>query len=200
MSWIAAAPAAYQMGKDLGSGDKKDDSSNTGTYSGDTAANIALNYYNESQPLRWWVRNYLYDALNGDFVPGSDPSTADPSLGNFDPTVNPIYQAGRGTIEDQYGVAKENIIGNTPSGGQLTDKLADLETSRADALGGLAADSYQDLWNKAFQYSTGAASTSQGTLSGLAGSEAMLNAQKNAQFNQNMSELGYALGQISSDK
>jgi len=186
MSWVAPAIMVASAAAQGSSSKKSDDNSNTGTYAGDTAANIALDYYNDSQWLRRGVRKNLEGAAYGD----------SPEYGGYDPTTSPVFRAGRRTIEDQYGNAKENIIGSMPAGGQLTDKLADVETGRADALGNLAAGTYEDMWNKAFTYATGAPAVSTSTLGNIAGSEAMINAQNSANKSRSMSDIGYALGSM----
>lgn len=69
--------------------------------------------------------------------------------GNLPEPLIPQYQAGRQGLEGQYGVARENLLSSLPTGGGLTQALTDLETNRADAVGGLKANMLGDLYNTA---------------------------------------------------
>jgi hypothetical protein len=58
----------------------------------------------------------------------------------FDQTVYPsMLSAARGPIEDQYNVAKENIMAVTPRGGKMFEDLSNVETQRANTLGNISA-------------------------------------------------------------
>ena len=114
--------------------------------------------------------------------------------GRFDPTQSPLYDAGRLGIEDQYGVARENILANMPTGGAMYSLLADTETNRANALTSLEAQIMEDEYNKAYGFATGAPQVSIGGLTSLAGSQAAANAQQQAGKFGALGELGSGLG------
>lgn len=59
---------------------------------------------------------------------------------SLDLPIQDIYRTGREGMEDQYQVAREQLLNSTPSeGGQLNDQLRDLSVSRAQSVGGLEA-------------------------------------------------------------
>jgi len=142
------------------------------------AGKIAMDYYNQTDPMRQqMIGNY------GNFMEGG-----------YDVSQNPVWGAGRGVIEDQYNVARENTIGASPRGGALTDQLAGVEESRAGALGNLAANVSQDEYNKAYGMATGVPQQSMGTLTTLAGNQAMANSQEQAGKYGALGGMGQGLG------
>jgi len=84
--------------------------------------------------------------------------------GAYDPTESqlfaPLFAQGKGGIESQYGVARENILANLPEGGAKQQALANLEMTRAQQGASLPAmismDIYQDMLNKAYGIASGA--------------------------------------------
>lgn len=64
--------------------------------------------------------------------------------GGLDVTQSPMYAALKGATEQQYTLAKNNIIGRTPVGGALTSALADADLQKANlmtqGIGSLAQD------------------------------------------------------------
>jgi hypothetical protein len=70
------------------------------------------------------------------------------------PAFSPLYNLSRTGLEDQYGVAKENILSTLPRGGAMGRSLANLETGRAKDIGSLqssiSAPIISDLYNKAY--------------------------------------------------
>lgn len=91
--------------------------------------------------------------------------------GQYDPTSSGIYRAGRGGIEDQYGAARENVIGGMARGGQMQESLADIETGRASGLTDLMAQASMDEYNKLFGLGYGQPGTA---LSGYQGAGGIL--------------------------
>ena len=63
--------------------------------------------------------------------------------GSFDPTTsatfNPLFATAKKGVEDQFNVAKKNIMANLPVGGALNDALAELEMERAGHSGSLTS-------------------------------------------------------------
>jgi len=70
------------------------------------------------------------------------------------PAFSPLYNMARTGLEDQYGVAKENILSNLPRGGAMGRALGNIETGRAKDVGSLqsqiAAPLISDIYNKAY--------------------------------------------------
>jgi hypothetical protein len=88
-------------------------------------AAIAQELFDQTDPLRQRTLGQL-----GQFV---DQGTLPPAL------TLPMTHA-RETAEQQYSVARENLLSRTPTlGGQLTHQLAALEANRAQTLTGLEA-------------------------------------------------------------
>ena len=115
--------------------------------------------------------NQFEDALFGtsqDILGGAAPIRSnleklltDVSTGDFDATQNPIFRnlfstAKRG-IEDQFGVAREEILSSLPVGGVLQGSLADLSGAKAVQLGAvpgqISSDLFQNLLGEAFGFS-----------------------------------------------
>src|SRR5690606_1501115 len=84
----------------------------------DAQAMIAQQLFEETSP----VRTSLIDAST-DFLEGGGPGLS-----------SPIFGALRSNIEDQFGVARDQIIADTPQGGALIAALAELDANRANAL------------------------------------------------------------------
>lgn len=116
-----------------------------------------------------------------------------------DPIFQNQYGAMRNDIEDQYGVAKQNIIANTPGGGGLAANLAGLENQRARSLGlgaaGLANDLYNQQMSRAFAFGTGTAPVALGGFGNLASTAGGLQAAQAQQAGSTAQGLGYAAGQ-----
>ena len=112
----------------------------------------------------------------------------------YDVTRNPVWGAGRNVIENQYDVARQNTLSNMPKGGALVDTMSDVDQGRAQALGGLASQVSQDEYNKAYGMATGAPGQAMSTMSSLAGSEAMANAQQSAGKMGALGDLGLGAG------
>lgn len=85
--------------------------------------------------------------------------------GVIPPSLLPVFAPLREATEAQFDVARENILGRTGArGGQLTQALSDVETGRAQAIGGLEAPLRQQLFNQALGISFGVPSGSQAGL------------------------------------
>ena len=114
--------------------------------------------------------------------------------GQFDPSTSPIFRTGKDITEQQFDVARQNVLGSTPRGGQLVDVLTGLEADRASALGGIGADITQDLTNKAFSFATGAPATTIPSLTNLAGQQAQAEAIEKAAKIESFGSLGEGAG------
>lgn len=145
---------------------------------GEKASRIAQKYYKETAPYR----QNAYNRWN------------QMDAGNWDVTTDVNWSPARQVLEDQYGRAKENIIANTARGGPLDEALADLSESRAQDLTGLSASILANEQQKKYGAAFGAPQTSAATLSSLASTSAMAQAQENAAKSGMTGQLGMGLG------
>jgi len=106
----------------------------------------ASNLWNQTQPARDWFAEDWKSFLRPDQGQAYDPYKL--------PAFQPLYGLARTGLEDQYGVAKENILSGLPRGGAMGRALGNLETGRAKDVGSLqasiSAPIIQDLYNKAY--------------------------------------------------
>lgn len=116
--------------------------------------------------------------------------------GGYDPMQNPVYQAGRNAMEDQFQVAQDQIIANMAPGGAMDAGLNDLYTGRARGIGELAAQVAQDEYNKAYGMATMSPQQSLSSLGQLAGQQAMSNAQQQAGKYGMMGDIGQGAGML----
>lgn len=151
---------------------------------------IAKQLFDQSSPLRGQSLQQLLGFLQTGQIPQS-----------LQVGLDQIYTQGREGLESQYNVARENILGRTPSrGGQLNALLADLEGSRASQVGRLGADltaQYEyPLRTNLFSAATGLG-TNQGSLA-LQGLGQAGNALSGAEARQSADTLaqGQSLGSL----
>ncbi|MHC4266541.1 MAG: hypothetical protein ACYSUK_11510, partial [Planctomycetota bacterium] len=114
--------------------------------------------------------------------------------GKLNPTASPMYASGRMGIEDQYDVARDQMISNLPVGGGLYSNLGDLEVDRANALTGLEGRIAQDDYNKAYGFATGVPQSSASSLTTLAGTQAEAAAQETAAKYGALGDIGAGAG------
>lgn len=120
------------------------------------AARISQQLYKDTKPLRQDWLSELGGVMSGSYDPTQSPMFA------------PIYSNARTGIEDQYGVAKENILSFMPRGGAQGTALANTEMERAKTLGAVPGMISKDLVSDMINKSYGAAwQTPQMSLSGL---------------------------------
>lgn len=136
---------------------------------------IALAQWNEAKPFRQEWAPLLMKVLEG-----NTPASAFPAFAPL-----------RTAAEAQYGVAKNNLMGSVPRGGELTSALTNLEANRAQTVGSLGADFLTDLLNKSFGVAYNAP---QAAMSGLSSAGAMA-AQRQAAQLQAQQAKGAGLGQ-----
>jgi len=138
--------------------------------------------------------------------------------GNFNIADHPMWAGGRSAIGDQYQVAKDNIIGNTPTGGSLNESLGNLEGARAKDLTGLISQIQQDMLNRTQQTAFGTVPSAISAQSNLANNQTslannaatqyganyrqseLMDTQEEAANNAMMMETGIALAGMFSDK
>jgi hypothetical protein len=107
------------------------------------------------------------------YTPGTPSQSGQAGMGaRYDPTQLPTYAPLFGLqkqgLESQYQMAKQNLMGATPRGGNLTGAMTGLEASRAANVGAMPAQLSStiltDMLNKAYGAAFQAPTT---TLSGL---------------------------------
>ena len=77
-----------------------------------------------------------------------------------------MLKAAKGPIEQQYDVARQNIMESIPQGGRLDEALMGVETARAQGLQDVVADYLMDQINKMYGTAWG---TPQMSISGMQG-------------------------------
>ena len=105
------------------------------TPSGDASAAIARDMYGSTGETR------------GNYIDMFNQLT---SGGGYDIGSHPMFAPLKQGYESQYQNAEDNIMGQTPAGGQLYDLLAQNEMSRATGLGAASGDILTDMLNKAY--------------------------------------------------
>lgn len=126
------------------------------------ASEIARKQYEETQPLR---DMFMQDWLQT--MQGGQPQF-----------METMYSGLKQPIEQQYDVARENIISSLPQGGGLQSELANLETARAQGLQDVLQNIWQDQLSKAYGYAAGAPQLAISGLSGQGETEAALRMNK----------------------
>jgi hypothetical protein len=128
----------------------------------DRASKIAMKMYRQTDPARQMILEQGQDFLAGD----------------YDVSGLPTYDPAKRALEDQYQMARQNIIANLPTGGAQAAGMTDLETQRANQLSNLTANLAQDQYNKIYGTAMLTPQTSSNTLASLAGSQAGIQAQQ----------------------
>ena len=160
----------------MGDGGKGSD----GGGSGKKLEKMAKDYYEKTDPMRQSMIGNYENFLGGD----------------YDVSQNPVWGPSRDVLEGQYDVARENVISNVPKGGALTEQLTNVDTARAEGLGGLASNIAQDEYNKAYGMATGAPGQSFGAMSNLAGQQAMAQSQQTAGKYGALGDMGMGAGYV----
>ena len=147
--------------------------------SADAAAQIAQQLFGQTQP----IRNQLIGQI------GTDLAAPD-----FTGLMNsPMQQAIKQATEQQFQVARQRTIANTPRGGALTGALANLEGARAGSLAQSQANAFnqENQLNRqqAFTAGFGTPGTS---LSGLVGAGGIQANLANAEANRDAGKAGAA--------
>lgn len=143
--------------------------------------------FNQSQPIRQQQLGMFGDVMSG----------------KFDPTTSPMYASifsnAKNATEDQYNLARENVIGGTARGGAQTGALGNLEMARAGTMSSLPAQIsqgiIQDLMGKAYgsvfpQSGDSAAQTAMGGLNQMTNVQLQQALMKQQQNSSNMQGLG----------
>lgn len=73
---------------------------------------------------------------------------ANPPAGQASPT---LYAPARTALEQQYGVAKDQLLSTMPRGGQLNSALANLILQRAQGVGSLTGNLFNQTQGRAMQ-------------------------------------------------
>jgi hypothetical protein len=123
------------------------------------------------------------------------------------PLYGPTYALARQGPEDDYTAGRANILANSARGGPMQEALANLESSRAAAVGGLPGQISNDLINnlQSQMYGTvfgtpGQAMQTMGSVAGNYGQAqnvaSALQAQQQALLNKSLMGLGSGIGSL----
>lgn len=122
----------------------------------DSLAAIAKELYAETTPMRKDLLGEMGKVAGGDYDPTQSSLYA------------PMFAQGKQSVEDQYGIAKENILANIPRGGAQVQGLTDLEMGRAEQASSLPAMISQDIMTDMLNKTYGTAfAAPQQSMSGL---------------------------------
>jgi hypothetical protein len=154
----------------------------------DTQAAMAKDLYDSTGS----IRNPLIDRYS-EFIQGG-----------MDPTANPIFSPAftnmKRANEEQYGIARQNILDTLPQGGMLQNQLGNLEMQRAQGMEGGLNDLVQriigDEYGKAYGMATGAPQQASQLYQGAQGGynmQGMMGAQQASQNMALLSDLGMGL-------
>ncbi|MBT7628775.1 MAG: hypothetical protein HN597_03600 [Desulfobacula sp.] len=138
----------------------------------------------------------LTSSLRGNYI----DQLTDFTEGNFNIATNPMWSGGRAAIEDQYNVARNNILGGMPTGGELNEALTNVDIGRAKSLTELISNIETDMMNKTYQAAFGAVPSSIGAQTSSANQAASIQAQEEASDNAMMMQIGVGLASLFSDK
>lgn len=134
--------------------------------SGLASAQYTLTKPMRENMLRDWERMFGYTHTDPYAMDPSNVSPGDNRLRTATtmnpadlPTYAPLFGLQKQSLEQQYQMARKNLMGSVAPGGNLAGGLADIESSRAANVGALpaqlAGNITQDLYNKAYGYVTG---------------------------------------------
>lgn len=114
----------------------------------------------------------------------------------FDPSQSFLYSPLKTAVENQYKVARNNIISSTAPGGALTSRLADLEESRANMLSAGVSDILDKEYSTALSLATGGTTQALGGLGSAGAIQAQLQAANQARQSSAKQGLGSGLGYL----
>lgn len=190
--WIKNNSLLGKVANEVGDIFSGDSGGNTGPGNYEqTLAEMAKKLFEQGDPTRARFFGQFEDLLSGNFNPQESPMFA------------PSFALGKQGIEDQYGIAKENILSGLPRGGGMSTALGELELGRAEQESSLPALLSQkiidDMMTKAYGASFGGAMTAPisgiGTAAGIESNRSLVNAQLQQQQEQMLwSALGGILG------
>lgn len=139
---------------------------------------MALKTYRQTEPLRENLIGQYQDFVSGGYNPQSLPG------------YTPAFGLAKTGLEDQYSVAKQNIIENMPRGGSLTGNLANMQMQRARDVGSLPAqlssNIISDIFNKAQSTAMGGA---QMGMSGMGSAASTFGSQQNTAMAAQMQQM-----------
>lgn len=153
-----------------------------------TLSDISKEMYSTTSGLRTSLLDHYNKVLEGNYDYKSDEAYA------------PLFATAKQGIEDQYGVARQNIMGSTPRGGGLTKALSNIETARASDMGTVPMNLQSQIANSLFNQATGTAwnapQTSISALGQANNTYGMRMMQQQASAAQGKSGLGQGIGSL----
>jgi len=156
-------------------------------------AKMSKQLFSETTPLRQSLTDQMGQIVGGNYRPSDLP------------TYQPLYAQAKSGIEDQYNVAKGNLLGGIPRGGAMASSLGSLEADRAKTMGsvpsqittGLIGDITNKAYGTAFaapgQAMTGLSSAS-GTYGNRQSQQMAIDAQQRAAQNEMIGKMGGSIG------
>ena len=139
-------------------------------------ADISKKLFEEGDPLRKQMYGQFGDVMSGNF----DPMTS--------PMFSSTFATGKKSVEDQYGLAKDNILSSMPRGGSMGDALQNVELARAEQASSLPAmiseGIMKDMMTKAYGsvFPTANPITGLSSAAGIEANRDMSNQQIQAQY------------------
>lgn len=176
------------------------DDSGSNQYQGQSA-NILNQLYQETTPLRASLiqrgMDFLTPTKTVKMPFGGIKVLTNPK--GYDYTQSPAWQPAKLAAERNYNNAREDILGNLPSGGALQEALARNAMSKADTLTRTAGTIGLDELNRVSALAGGGYQSAAG-LNALAGQQAATNAQMYAANQSAKGDIGMGAGMILASK
>jgi hypothetical protein len=166
----------------MGGGSKKGGGSDASEEVAKAQTEMAKQLFEETQPLREGAISEFQTWLSGE------------------PIDSTIYRPYRSTLEDQYKIARENMLASTQSGGMQSQLLSDLERGRAKDIanieGSLRGNMFQSMLSPAFgtpSVSLGGLGQAGSTLASIQAAQAQAQGAKKGGAGQGLGLLGAGL-------
>ncbi len=133
----------------------------------DQLAQMAMALFNQTAPMRGNLVNELTSVSEGTYDPQKSP------------LFSPRFAEAKQGVEDQYGIAKQNIMANTPRGGALTSSLNNLEMNRAGSAARIPQEISSGIMNELMSKAYGTAfNTPAQSMQGLSGAAQSLSGRQ----------------------
>lgn len=148
------------------------------TRSADKLSKLSRQLFSESDPLRRQLLSRSENFLGG----------------GLDVTQTPQYAALKGASDAQFGNARNNIIANSPAGGNILDALANMESQKAGYLSSGVGSIAENEMARAFALGTGQAPVALSGLGTAAGIQGQIGAAQSQQQSSALAGLGQGYG------
>lgn len=165
-------PLSMMVGGGLGSaaGGLFDNQSGTSTPNNEYEAQLAKMaqaLFDQTAPMRGNLVDELTSVSNGTYDPQKSP------------LFSPRFAEAKQGVEDQYGIAKQNIMSNTPRGGALASSLNNLEMTRAGTAARMPQEISSGIMNELMNKAYGTAfNTPAQSMQGMSGASQSLSGRQ----------------------